>query len=381
MSLCLGQIASSGGGGGGGPANVTPGSGSSGWTQDSIPYADALGVLQETTSVFAPAGTHFKLDEITAPTAVAGSALLHADDDGGGNTRFNVLFENAGAFSIADDNTFRWGEDTDGYAGYVGRARFGSAVAGSDFAVFGHVSHQTTSAVAVLQDQNGQTLVQSGAGQTLILRSNNGNFTGQLGPSLIDWDSRRHLFRGSSASGGASPSFEFRVAGGNSLSNADVPNALFDFDFGDTEYTGAGGGVTVPIDTAMHIDPKDYTVVGGNSITFTDAATVYIENGPITSDVNVTFTNAWALWVDDGHTRLDGDLDHRGTNLGFYGATPVAQAADPVALTDSTGGTADNTVAEVSGSGADATINDNFADLVAKYNSLRTILQNLGLTA
>lgn len=41
-----------------------------------------------------------------------------------------------------------------------------------------------------------------------------------------------------------------------------------------------------------------------------------------------------------------------------------------VALTDSTGGSADNTLAAVSGSGDDATINNNFADLAAKVNAL-----------
>lgn len=67
--------------------------------------------------------------------------------------------------------------------------------------------------------------------------------------------------------------------------------------------------------------------------------------------------------------------------IGFHGVTPVAQATDIGALTDNTGSTADNTVAQVSGSGADATINDNFADLVDQINSLRTILRDLGLMA
>lgn len=39
-------------------------------------------------------------------------------------------------------------------------------------------------------------------------------------------------------------------------------------------------------------------------------------------------------------------------------------------LTDSSGGTADGTVSAVSGSGDDATINNNFAELSAKVNSL-----------
>lgn len=39
-------------------------------------------------------------------------------------------------------------------------------------------------------------------------------------------------------------------------------------------------------------------------------------------------------------------------------------------LTNSTGGTTDGTVAAVSGSGADATINNNFAELTVKLNAL-----------
>jgi len=49
-------------------------------------------------------------------------------------------------------------------------------------------------------------------------------------------------------------------------------------------------------------------------------------------------------------------------------------AATAAALTDSTGGSANTTVAAVSGSGDDATINDNFADLTAQVNALITDL-------
>ena len=49
------------------------------------------------------------------------------------------------------------------------------------------------------------------------------------------------------------------------------------------------------------------------------------------------------------------------------------------ALTDSSGGTADDTVAAVSGSGADAVINDNFADLTAKVNAMLTNLRDRGV--
>lgn len=69
------------------------------------------------------------------------------------------------------------------------------------------------------------------------------------------------------------------------------------------------------------------------------------------------------------------------SKIGFFGVTPVVKQADIGALTDSTGGTADNTVAAVSGSGADTTINNNFADLIDQINQLRTTLRNYGLMA
>jgi len=126
------------------------------------------------------------------------------------------------------------------------------------------------------------------------------------------------------------------------------------------------------------IQAPTYAFAGASTIT--DASTLAISGAPIPG-ANATITNPYAFWIQSGKTRLGGDLAHTGTNVGFFSATPVAQQTDSVALTDSTGGTANNTVAAVSGSGDDATINDNFADLVAKYNALRTVLRNLGLMA
>lgn len=81
----------------------------------------------------------------------------------------------------------------------------------------------------------------------------------------------------------------------------------------------------------------------------------------------------------------------------FFGATPVAQQSDIVALTDSSAGTANNTIEAManptdSPATADAlrddivanllpAIRNNFADVAAKINSIRTALRNLGLMA
>jgi len=48
-------------------------------------------------------------------------------------------------------------------------------------------------------------------------------------------------------------------------------------------------------------------------------------------------------------------------------------------LVDNSGGTADGTVQAVAGTGADATINNNFADLVAKVNAILAELRQFGI--
>jgi len=67
--------------------------------------------------------------------------------------------------------------------------------------------------------------------------------------------------------------------------------------------------------------------------------------------------------------------------LAFWNKTPVVQpaSANQAALTDSSGGTADGTVAAVSGSGADSAINNNFKEVCTLLNQLRNDLVTLGL--
>ena len=57
------------------------------------------------------------------------------------------------------------------------------------------------------------------------------------------------------------------------------------------------------------------------------------------------------------------------------------QASAIVALTDSTTGTADNTLADVGAAFNQATLNNNFADLAAKVNALIAAVKGAGITA
>jgi hypothetical protein len=67
--------------------------------------------------------------------------------------------------------------------------------------------------------------------------------------------------------------------------------------------------------------------------------------------------------------------------LGFYNATPIVQpaSANQAALTNSTGGSYDGTLAAVSGTGDDATINNNLTDIHTLLNEIRTALVDAGL--
>ncbi len=69
-------------------------------------------------------------------------------------------------------------------------------------------------------------------------------------------------------------------------------------------------------------------------------------------------------WTFGSTVQFDG-------NVGFYATTPVAQQTDPGSAAIST----------VSGSGDDATINTNFTNLDTAIDGIRTILNNLGLSA
>ena len=105
-----------------------------------------------------------------------------------------------------------------------------------------------------------------------------------------------------------------------------------------------------------------------------------------------------------GEVELDGALNHDGTTVGFYGATPATQASASADLTDNTGATANYTVEDVPAAAGDAggvvmvsaaanvatvasvntaltAVENDIADLAAKVNKCLTVLRTLGLMA
>lgn len=141
----------------------------------------------------------------------------------------------------------------------------------------------------------------------------------------------------------------------------------------------AKGGVRVPS------TPPDSSTSGGGGV------------GSHGALLNLGADDHTQYFRADGTRALTGPLDHDGTTVGFYTTTPATQAAAAANLTDSSGGTANDTVQALTDpADAPATadvlrddlvanlipeLRNNYADLVAKVNKALTVLRTVGLMA
>lgn len=155
------------------------------------------------------------------------------------------------------------------------------------------------------------------------------------------------------------------------------------------EFGGGAGAIDVVLQrgAADRLDLLD-------ALRLTGALTWATDN---TVDVGASGANRPRDLFLGRHGRIGGDLDHDGSNVGFYAKAPVAQAAASANLTDSSGGTANDTVQALTNPAdtpatADALRDDlvanlipelrnNYADLAAKVNKVLTVLRDLGLMA
>jgi hypothetical protein len=142
---------------------------------------------------------------------------------------------------------------------------------------------------------------------------------------------------------------------------------------------GNTGGVT--------IDMEDVTAAAdGNELLITGSGCPYGNNpGDVILRTSVTATNningSILLQDSDAHDVVEVSGDGSNGQIGFLGATPASQRSDTGAITDSTGGAVDGTLAAISGSGDDTNINNNFADLADRVNDIRDLLRTFGLMA
>ncbi len=112
----------------------------------------------------------------------------------------------------------------------------------------------------------------------------------------------------------------------------------------------------------------DLTFVSGTKSLYVGAS---LSGAIYASEVDVTIVR---------ETNAAQGLYFASTKIGFFGATPSAQQAANLFLTDLTGGSLSTSINAVSGTGDDAHINDNFASVVARLNEIRALLlaYNLG---
>lgn len=129
-----------------------------------------------------------------------------------------------------------------------------------------------------------------------------------------------------------------------------------------------GGLKTYEFDTTSFYMPN------GNDIQFNGTSF----NGSLVSATLTTSNKTWTLPDATGTIALTTDITGLGSGITqtYATATSTHSARTYSTLTDSTGGTADTTVAAVSGSGDDATINNNFADILAQLANLAADQQN-----
>ncbi len=118
------------------------------------------------------------------------------------------------------------------------------------------------------------------------------------------------------------------------------------------------------------VDERVQCMVAGSGLGFVLKAGDTI-SGPLTIEAPTSGGGNSPLVVADPVNRL----------IGFFGVTPSTQAPSLTSLTASAGSTASDTLADVGTSFSQATLNNNFAGLAAKIDSLIVALKRHGLMA
>lgn len=131
----------------------------------------------------------------------------------------------------------------------------------------------------------------------------------------------------------------------------------------------------------------------------TDANLLFLDGSADTVQVgSATTADSAKFYVlgkisTSGEMEINGDLNHDGTNVGFYTVAPTARPSaytqtystatrthanlTAATLTDGGGGTANSATVAIAGTGDDANINNNFADIVAQINALLADITNV----
>ena len=95
---------------------------------------------------------------------------------------------------------------------------------------------------------------------------------------------------------------------GTTLTAANAEASMIYSEQGTVNWDNASGGdATIAIQSAVALRTQAWAGAS-NTLTFTEAATLWIEGAPTDSDANVTITNPYALWVGSGASKFAGNL-------------------------------------------------------------------------
>lgn len=152
------------------------------------------------------------------------------------------------------------------------------------------------------------------------------------------------------------------------------------------ESDGTGGIQNAAVQLFQELDARGQSISDANSVGFNDS-------DGLGGTWSMFETSGGALRVNHGNGGasidiaeggavdiLSGPLNLTAGDLQRNGTTVVTTQQSAIAsLTDNTGGATDGTLAAVSGSGDDATINNNLAELNSKVDSILSALRTHGL--
>jgi hypothetical protein len=141
-----------------------------------------------------------------------------------------------------------------------------------------------------------------------------------------------------------------------------------------------GWGLTVPTGEAGWSTGAIFNRLTGDSLT-----TLYCNHGDAVSafwdPTGPEFTAISAASITPLIAANGLKLGLTGDKVGMYGFAPVVQpvGANQAALTDSTGGSVDGTLADGTGTYSQSIFNNNFADVASRINAIRTALVAVGV--
>lgn len=194
-------------------------------------------------------------------------------------------------------------------------------------------------------------------------------FSAMHAGTLTDYFRCLGLF--AAASGGAAVEFQQNVA----YTTAGLSLLIFGNQYA-FRYDQLIGGIHTPSLAGMTFDvgsPDGYGLLdlaGADRVRF-----------PVTSPATVGIIISDGLDIRVGETNGTRFPETAVQKWAAWGATPVVQPAGATqsAITDNTGGATNDTLVAISGSGDDANINDNFAELHELLHAIRTALVNSGI--